>query len=75
MTTQVSAAGSTSVVMGTADVRLPLESYPLQALVSEPVTTGGVAPDADHRAVLHDVDAPRRGAARVAPGDRIMPSG
>ncbi|MEH3147507.1 MAG: sarcosine oxidase subunit beta family protein [Methylobacterium frigidaeris] len=33
----VSAAGSTSVVMGTADVRLPLESYPLQALVSEPV--------------------------------------
>ncbi|MDP4025370.1 sarcosine oxidase subunit beta family protein [Methylobacterium sp. NEAU 140] len=33
----VSAAGSTSVVMGTADVRLPLESFPLQALVSEPV--------------------------------------
>ncbi|MBJ3775477.1 sarcosine oxidase subunit beta family protein [Acuticoccus mangrovi] len=33
----VSAAGNTSVVMGTADVRLPLESYPLQALVSEPV--------------------------------------
>ena len=33
----VSAAGHTSVVMGTADVRLPLESYPLQALVSEPV--------------------------------------
>ncbi|AWN35101.1 sarcosine oxidase subunit beta family protein [Methylobacterium radiodurans] len=33
----VSAAGSTSVVMGTAEVRLPLESYPLQALVSEPV--------------------------------------
>lgn len=33
----VSAAGHTSVVMGMADVRLPLESYPLQALVSEPV--------------------------------------
>ncbi|WP_152048374.1 sarcosine oxidase subunit beta family protein [Aureimonas psammosilenae] len=33
----VSAAGNTSVVMGSADVRLPLESYPLQALVSEPV--------------------------------------
>ena len=33
----VSAAGSTSVVMGLAGVRLPLESYPLQALVSEPI--------------------------------------
>lgn len=33
----VVAAGHTSVVMQTADVRLPLESYPLQALVSEPV--------------------------------------
>jgi sarcosine oxidase, subunit beta len=33
----VSAAGSTSVVMRLAGVRLPLESYPLQALVSEPV--------------------------------------
>jgi sarcosine oxidase subunit beta len=33
----VSAAGHTSVVMKTAGVRLPLESYPLQALVSEPV--------------------------------------
>ncbi len=33
----VVAAGNTSVVMGMADVRLPLESYPLQALVSEPV--------------------------------------
>ena len=33
----VSAAGHTSVVMQTAGVRLPLESYPLQALVSEPV--------------------------------------
>src|SRR5271166_5276029 len=33
----VSAAGSTSVVMKLAGVRLPLESYPLQALVSEPV--------------------------------------
>jgi sarcosine oxidase subunit beta len=33
----VVAAGNTSVVMGTADVRMPLESYPLQALVSEPV--------------------------------------
>jgi sarcosine oxidase subunit beta len=33
----VVAAGNTSVVMSTADVRLPLESYPLQALVSEPV--------------------------------------
>jgi sarcosine oxidase subunit beta len=33
----VSAAGNTSVVMSTAGVRLPLESYPLQALVSEPV--------------------------------------
>jgi len=33
----VSAAGNTSVVLGLADVRLPLESFPLQALVSEPV--------------------------------------
>ncbi|MEM5478148.1 sarcosine oxidase subunit beta family protein [Pacificibacter sp. AS14] len=33
----VCAAGHTSVVMQTAGVRLPLESYPLQALVSEPV--------------------------------------
>ncbi|WP_374818834.1 sarcosine oxidase subunit beta family protein [Brucella grignonensis] len=33
----VSAAGHTSVVMKSAGVRLPLESYPLQALVSEPV--------------------------------------
>jgi sarcosine oxidase subunit beta len=30
-------AGNTSVVMDMAGVRLPLESYPLQALVSEPV--------------------------------------
>lgn len=33
----VSAAGHTSTVMQTADVQLPLESYPLQALVSEPI--------------------------------------
>ena len=33
----VSAAGHTSVVMGMAGVRLPLESFPLQALVSEPI--------------------------------------
>jgi sarcosine oxidase subunit beta len=33
----VVAAGNTSHVMGMAGVRLPLESYPLQALVSEPV--------------------------------------
>jgi sarcosine oxidase subunit beta len=33
----VSAAGHTSVVLGMAGVRAPLESYPLQALVSEPV--------------------------------------
>ena len=33
----VSAAGHTSVVMAMADVRMPLESFPLQALVSEPV--------------------------------------
>jgi sarcosine oxidase subunit beta len=33
----VSAAGHTSVVMKMVGVRLPLESYPLQALVSEPV--------------------------------------
>jgi sarcosine oxidase, subunit beta len=33
----VAAAGSTSVVMSMADVRMPIESYPLQALVSEPV--------------------------------------
>jgi sarcosine oxidase subunit beta len=29
--------GNTSVVMAMAGVRMPLESYPLQALVSEPV--------------------------------------
>ncbi len=33
----VVAAGSTSVVMAMADVRMPLELNPLQALVSEPV--------------------------------------
>lgn len=33
----VVAAGHTSVIMGMADIRMPLESYPLQALVSEPV--------------------------------------
>ena len=33
----VAAAGNTSVVLGLAGVRLPLESYPLQALVSEPI--------------------------------------
>lgn len=33
----VSVAGHTSVVMDSAGVRLPLESYPLQALVSEPI--------------------------------------
>ena len=33
----VSAAGHTSVVMAMAGVRMPIESYPLQALVSEPV--------------------------------------
>ena len=33
----VVAAGSTSLVMAMAGVRLPLESYPLQALVSEPI--------------------------------------
>jgi sarcosine oxidase, subunit beta len=33
----VAAAGNTSVVMKMAGVELPLESYPLQALVSEPV--------------------------------------
>jgi sarcosine oxidase subunit beta len=33
----VSAAGNTSVVLKMAGVPLPLESYPLQALVSEPI--------------------------------------
>jgi sarcosine oxidase subunit beta len=33
----VSAAGHTSVLMQMAGVRMPLESFPLQALVSEPV--------------------------------------
>src|ERR1019366_6112546 len=33
----VPAAGHTSVIMNMVGVRLPLESYPLQALVSEPV--------------------------------------
>jgi sarcosine oxidase subunit beta len=33
----VVAAGHTSVLMSMAGVRMPLESYPLQALVSEPV--------------------------------------
>ncbi|WP_029003751.1 sarcosine oxidase subunit beta family protein [Azorhizobium doebereinerae] len=33
----VSASGHTSMVMGLAGVRMPLESFPLQALVSEPV--------------------------------------
>ncbi len=33
----VAAAGHSSVVMGMAGVRLPIQSFPLQALVSEPV--------------------------------------
>ena len=33
----VVAAGHTSIVMAMAGVRMPLESYPLQALVSEPI--------------------------------------
>lgn len=33
----VVASGHTSVIMARAEVRLPLESFPLQALVSEPV--------------------------------------
>ena len=33
----VAAAGHTSVLLGMAGVRLPLESFPLQALVSEPI--------------------------------------
>lgn len=33
----VVAAGNTSVILGMAGVRAPLESFPLQALVSEPV--------------------------------------
>jgi sarcosine oxidase, subunit beta len=33
----VAAAGHSSVVLGLAGVRLPLESFPLQALVSEPI--------------------------------------
>jgi sarcosine oxidase subunit beta len=33
----VVAAGHTSVVMAMAGVRMPIESYPLQALISEPV--------------------------------------
>jgi sarcosine oxidase subunit beta len=33
----VVAAGHTSVIMGMAGIRMPLESYPLQALVSEPI--------------------------------------
>ncbi len=33
----VSTAGNSSVVMQMADLRFPLESYPLQALVSEPI--------------------------------------
>lgn len=33
----VSAAGHTSVVLASAGLRMPLESFPLQALVSEPV--------------------------------------
>ncbi len=33
----VVAAGHTSIIMAMAGVRMPLESYPLQALVSEPV--------------------------------------
>ena len=33
----VVAAGHTSVLMAMADLRMPLESYPLQALVSEPI--------------------------------------
>jgi sarcosine oxidase, subunit beta len=33
----VVASGHTSVIMSMADVRMPIESYPLQALVSEPV--------------------------------------
>ncbi|WP_319532391.1 sarcosine oxidase subunit beta family protein [uncultured Cohaesibacter sp.] len=33
----VSVAGNSSVVMDSAQVRMPVESYPLQALISEPI--------------------------------------
>ncbi len=46
----VVAAGHTSVVMAMAGVRMPLESYPLQALVSR----AGQADDALRRDVEHD---------------------
>ena len=36
-TVAVVAAGHTSTVLATADIRMPLESFPLQALVSEPI--------------------------------------
>ena len=41
-------------------------------LVSTPTTCAAVAADAGDLAVLDDVDAARVGAARVAPGDRVV---
>jgi hypothetical protein len=34
---------------------------------------GGVAADRGRLAILDDVDAARRGRARIAPGDRVVP--
>ena len=41
-------------------------------VVSTPLTRSAVAADAGHLAVLDDVDAARAGAARIAPGHRVM---
>ena len=50
----VVAAGHTSVVMAMAGVRMPIESFPLQALVSEPVKPVlALRGDVEHRARLH----------------------
>ena len=50
----VVAAGHTSVVMAMADVRTPLESFPLQALVSSPVKPDhAVRCDVEHNSRVH----------------------
>ena len=50
----VVAAGHTSVLMAMAGVRMPLESYPLQALVSEPVKPVlSLRGDVEHGPRLH----------------------
>ena len=58
----VSAAGNTSVVLGLAGVKLPLESFPLQALVSEPIKPAMLKPPVVEAPAAEIIPMPAREA-------------